>query len=148
MIYFYSYDGVRLCLLELRLLTGPFFIPQMLHEWIWSSGGIILTGENRRAGSWFCPTFTISTDYSFSAWRVTEIWTGKKYERKLSWPNLRSCTGIFLEVGLLRKTTKDLSQDSRPQRRRLNLESLEYEAGVDINTFDWKSLMPNLINTA
>jgi hypothetical protein len=33
---------------ELRPLTGPLSIPQMIHEWIWSSGGMILTGENRR----------------------------------------------------------------------------------------------------
>jgi hypothetical protein len=33
---------------ELRPLTGPLSIPQMIHEWIRSSGGMILTGENRR----------------------------------------------------------------------------------------------------
>jgi hypothetical protein len=35
---------------ELRLLMGPPPIPQMTHEWIWSSGGIILTGKTEGLG--------------------------------------------------------------------------------------------------
>jgi hypothetical protein len=30
---------------ELRLLISPMSIPQIIHEWIWSSTGIILTGK-------------------------------------------------------------------------------------------------------
>jgi hypothetical protein len=44
----YCGDEVRLRLCATRPLTGPLHIPQMIHEWIWNSGGIILTGENRR----------------------------------------------------------------------------------------------------
>jgi hypothetical protein len=32
-------------------LTGHLYISQMLYEWTWSSGGMILTGENRRTSS-------------------------------------------------------------------------------------------------
>jgi hypothetical protein len=46
---------------ELLPLTGPLFIPQMIHEWIWSSGGMILTGENRRTRRKTCPSATLST---------------------------------------------------------------------------------------
>jgi hypothetical protein len=28
--------------------NDPLSIPQMIHEWLWSSSGMILTGENRR----------------------------------------------------------------------------------------------------
>jgi hypothetical protein len=45
---------------ELRPLTGPFSIPQMIHEWIWSSGGMILTGENRRTRRKTCPSVTLT----------------------------------------------------------------------------------------
>jgi hypothetical protein len=38
-------DGVRLSV-ELQPLTVPLSIPQMILEWIWSIGGMILTGEN------------------------------------------------------------------------------------------------------
>jgi hypothetical protein len=45
--------------LELCPLTGPLSIPQMTHEWIWSSGGMILTGENRRTRRKSCPGATL-----------------------------------------------------------------------------------------
>jgi hypothetical protein len=45
---------------ELRPLTDPLSIPQMIHEWIWSSGGMILTGENRKNGRKTCPNATLS----------------------------------------------------------------------------------------
>jgi hypothetical protein len=32
-------------LMELRPLTGPLSIPKMIHMSIWSSGGMMLTGE-------------------------------------------------------------------------------------------------------
>jgi hypothetical protein len=42
-------------------LTGPLSVPQMKHDWIWSSGGIILTGENRRTPKETCPSDTLPT---------------------------------------------------------------------------------------
>jgi hypothetical protein len=42
-------------------LTAPLSIPQMIHEWIWSSGEMILTGENRRTRRKTCPSATLST---------------------------------------------------------------------------------------
>jgi hypothetical protein len=39
--YCYCCDGVRLCLCGSEHLTGPLPNPQMIHEWIWSSGGMI-----------------------------------------------------------------------------------------------------------
>lgn len=39
--------GCDYLLLELRPLTGPLPIPQVIHEWIWRSGGIMLI-ENQR----------------------------------------------------------------------------------------------------
>jgi hypothetical protein len=60
-IYFYFCDGVRLCLCGTGSLTGPLSISRMIHEWIWSNGGIILTGENRRTRRKTCPSATLST---------------------------------------------------------------------------------------
>jgi hypothetical protein len=48
--------------------------------------------------------------------------------RKRPWPNLRYYNGIFLEG--LRKTTKNLSRDSRSPGRDLNPRPPEYESGV------------------
>jgi hypothetical protein len=53
-------------------------------------------------------------------------WEG--YGRKRSWANLMYYPAICL-VGL-RKTTKNLSQDSRSPDRRLNPVYSEYETGV------------------
>lgn len=35
---------------ELRLLTVPMPMPQMVHEWIWIIGVMILTGKTERLG--------------------------------------------------------------------------------------------------
>jgi hypothetical protein len=59
-MFFRCYDGVRLCVCGTGLLTGPFSIPQMIHEWIWIYGGMILTGENRTLRK-TCPSATVST---------------------------------------------------------------------------------------
>jgi hypothetical protein len=40
---------------------GPLSIPQTTHEWTWSSGGMILTGENRRTRRKTCTSATLST---------------------------------------------------------------------------------------
>jgi hypothetical protein len=53
-------------------------------------------------------------------------WNG--YGRKRSWPNLKYCPGICLER--LRKTTKNLSQDSRSPGRGFHPGPPEYEVGV------------------
>jgi hypothetical protein len=49
---------------ELRSLAGPLNIPQMIHELIWSNGGMIMTGENRRTRgltAWAMARHEIST---------------------------------------------------------------------------------------
>jgi hypothetical protein len=51
----------------------------------------------------------------------------KGFGRKWSWPNLRSNPGICIEG--LRKTTKNLSQDSWSPGRDLNTGPPKYEAG-------------------
>jgi hypothetical protein len=43
---------------ELRPLTGRLSSPKMIHEWIRRSGGMILTGENRRTQRKTCPSAT------------------------------------------------------------------------------------------
>jgi hypothetical protein len=64
----YCRDGIRLCPYGTGPLTGPLSIPQLIHQWIWSSGGMILTGENRRTrkkgcrGSTLCTTKPTLTD--------------------------------------------------------------------------------------
>jgi hypothetical protein len=40
---------------------SPLSIPQMIHEWIWNSDGMILTGENRRTRRQTCPSATSTT---------------------------------------------------------------------------------------
>jgi hypothetical protein len=59
----YCCDSVRLHLCGTAAANGPIVHPQMisLHEWIWSSGGMILTGENRRSRRKTCPSATLST---------------------------------------------------------------------------------------
>jgi hypothetical protein len=47
--------------IEMRPLTVRPFVPKMIHEWIWSSGVMTLTGENRRTRRKTCPSATIST---------------------------------------------------------------------------------------
>jgi hypothetical protein len=43
-------------------LMGPLSSSQMMHEWIWSSREIILTGRNRRTRRKSCPSVTLSTN--------------------------------------------------------------------------------------
>jgi hypothetical protein len=50
-----------MCLCGTGSLKGPLSILHMIHEWIWSSGGMILTGENRRTRKKTCPSATLST---------------------------------------------------------------------------------------
>jgi hypothetical protein len=58
--------------------------------------------------------------------------------RKWSWSNLRYCSGICLER--LRKTTKDLSHDSRSPGRDLKPGSPEYDGGL-LNTWPRPSVV-------
>jgi hypothetical protein len=55
----------------------------------------------------------------------------KDCDRKRWWSNLKYYTDICLEG--LRRTTKNLIQDSQSQGRDLNLRLLEYEAGMSIS---------------
>jgi hypothetical protein len=52
----------------------------------------------------------------------------KEYERERSRPNVRHCPGICLEG--VRKTMKNLGQDSRHSDQDLNPGPPEHEAGV------------------
>jgi hypothetical protein len=49
------------CLRGTGPLTGPLSIPQMIYEWIWSSGGTILLGETQRTRRKICPSANLST---------------------------------------------------------------------------------------
>lgn len=57
----YCCDGVRLFLCWTGLLTCPLFIAQMILEWMWSGGGMILTGTNQTTPRKTCPNTTLST---------------------------------------------------------------------------------------
>jgi hypothetical protein len=46
---------------KLRPLTNPLSNPQSVYESMWSSGGIVLTGESRRTGRKTCPSATLFT---------------------------------------------------------------------------------------
>jgi hypothetical protein len=46
---------------ELRPLTGTLSTLEMIHDWIWSSSGMIMAGENRRTQRETCPSATLST---------------------------------------------------------------------------------------
>jgi hypothetical protein len=48
------------CVFELRSPCGLSFIPQMI-IWVWSLGGMILTGEDQRTQRKACPSATLST---------------------------------------------------------------------------------------
>jgi hypothetical protein len=50
MQFSFCFDGVGLYLYETSPLTVPLSIPQVIHEWIWSSGEVILTGETEGLG--------------------------------------------------------------------------------------------------
>jgi hypothetical protein len=43
--YCCCFDGIRLCLCVTGFLMGPVYIPQMVDEWPWSSGGMIPSRE-------------------------------------------------------------------------------------------------------
>jgi hypothetical protein len=47
--------------IELRPLTVPWSIPQIIQEWIQNNGRMILTGENRRTRRKTCPSVTLPT---------------------------------------------------------------------------------------
>jgi hypothetical protein len=73
---------------ELRPLTALFSMPQMIHDWIWSSDWMTLTGENRRTQRETCPRATLST--------TSPIWTGLVSNPGLSGekPTKKSCYWI------------------------------------------------------
>jgi hypothetical protein len=49
-MYCYCCGGVRLCLCGTAAANAPLSNPQMMHEWEWSSGGMILTGKTEGFG--------------------------------------------------------------------------------------------------
>jgi hypothetical protein len=53
--------GWDYAIMELQPLTSPLSIPQIIYDRIWSSGGMILTGENRRTRRKTCPSTTLFT---------------------------------------------------------------------------------------
>jgi hypothetical protein len=65
----------------------------IVREWIWSSGGIILTGENRRTRRRTCPSATLCT--TNSTWTVLSANPGLRGEKpatnRLSYAITRVC---------------------------------------------------------
>jgi hypothetical protein len=65
--------------MQLHSLTGPLSIPQMIHEWFWSSGGMILTRENRRTQRKSCPIATLSTiNHTWTSLGAKSCFCGEK----------------------------------------------------------------------
>jgi hypothetical protein len=58
---FYVSMGCDYVCVELRPRTGPISIPQMIYDWICSTGGMILPGEIRRSPNRSFPSVTMST---------------------------------------------------------------------------------------
>jgi hypothetical protein len=60
---FCCFNGARLCLCLTAAANGSIVHPQMIHEWIWSSGGMILTGGAEGLWERTCPSpsITLST---------------------------------------------------------------------------------------
>jgi hypothetical protein len=79
----------------------------------------------------YLTTFSVAKINSVEWWDDKWIKNWKESWRKRPWPNLRYCPGICLQG--LRKTTRNLNQDSRSPQRDLNPGPLEYEAGVLIS---------------
>jgi hypothetical protein len=85
---------------ELRLLTGPLSIHQII-EWIWSSGGIILTEENRSTRRKTCPNATLSPQIPYGLpWartQATAVWR----RRLTAWAMSRHHSTHALHVAVL-----------------------------------------------
>jgi hypothetical protein len=85
--------GLDCVSVELRLLTGTLSIPQMIHEWIWSSGGMILTGENRRTRRKTCPSATVTNPIGLP-W--SRIWASAVRSRRLTaWAMTQPASSCF-----------------------------------------------------
>jgi hypothetical protein len=69
-------DNVTMDLLPLKGSLSSF---QMIHEWIWSSGGMILTGENWRTWRKTFPSATLST--TNPTWTVLGVNPGLQCEK-------------------------------------------------------------------
>jgi hypothetical protein len=74
---------------ELRPLTGPLSIPRMIHEWIWSSGGMILTGEKRRTRRKTCPSAILFT--TNPTWTVLGATPVLRVEKPATWHGRYDC---------------------------------------------------------
>jgi hypothetical protein len=59
----FSVALVRLCLCGTAAANGPFVHPPDIREWLRSSGGMMLTRENRRTWEKTYPNATLSTIY-------------------------------------------------------------------------------------
>jgi hypothetical protein len=57
---FFFCHGIRLCLYWTASANGPLVHSQLTCEWMWCSGGMILTGENQRTRTENCRTATSS----------------------------------------------------------------------------------------
>jgi hypothetical protein len=78
---------------ELRPLTGPLIILRVTHEWIWSSGEMILTAENQRTRRKTClSTTSFTTNFT---WIVLGENSGLRGEKQA--PN-RLCYGKALTL--------------------------------------------------
>jgi hypothetical protein len=70
------------CLCGTGLLAGPLSNSQMIHEWIWSNGGMILTGENRSTRRKTYPTATLLT--TRPTWADLGAYSGIRGEKRLT----------------------------------------------------------------
>jgi hypothetical protein len=84
-------DGMRVCLYGTGLLMGPLSIPQMIHEWIRSNGGMITTGETKQLGEKPVPVPLSKYHFSYAIF--------KTQKRLSAWCSL-TCVSylIFLSI--------------------------------------------------
>jgi hypothetical protein len=88
--------------MELRSLTGPFFIPLMVHEWVWSRGGLKLK-ENRRTWRRTCHRATVFTANSTWSALGANVASMVRRQRLTAWATALSClpyTGFILDCML------------------------------------------------
>jgi hypothetical protein len=110
----------RLCACETGPLIGPLSIPQMIHEWIWSSGGMILTGENRRTGRKTCPSGTSYT--TKTTW--TALGTNTTLAASIIRAMMEAVNTSETSVSFYQTTWRSIPEDSHLHTRpRENLKS-------------------------
>jgi hypothetical protein len=100
---------------EMRPLPGPLSVPQIMHEWIWSSSGI-LSGETRKTWRETCPSDFSST--TNSSWTILGVNPGLRGKKSAINSPRRSCFLGFLfshKVDSVRKSSV-FPHDNVPKR--------------------------------